>query len=157
MMSSMTTSKTAHDRTLVVILAVIAALVIVALVVVFSREEPKLLDGATPQGVVQRYSAALIAGDETGAQQYLTPAVRENCDRLESVYTDNLRVTLLTTTERADSADVKVSLVTSSDGGLFGPSEYETAETFGLVKIDGEWLIDTTPWQLTICSNGAGS
>ncbi|GAA3866240.1 hypothetical protein GCM10022381_07350 [Leifsonia kafniensis] len=153
----MTTSKTTHDRTLGVILAVIAGLVIVAVAVVLSRGEPKLLDAATPPGVVQRYSAALIDGDETAAQQYLTPAVREQCDRLDSVYTDNLRVALVSTTERADSADVKVSLITSSEGGLFGPSEYETAEKFSLAKIDGAWLIDTTPWQLTICSNAAGS
>ncbi len=157
MMSSMTSSKTTHDRSLAVILAVIAALVIVALAVVFSRGEPKLLDAATPQGVVQRYAAAVIAGDESGAQEYLTPAVREHCDRFESVYTDNLRVTLVSTSERASSADVKVSLVASSDGSLFGPSEYEIAEKFGLAKLDGAWLIDKTPWQLTICSLSAGS
>jgi len=157
MMSSMTASKTAHNRTLVVILAVIVGLVVVALVVVFSRGEPKLLDAATPQGVVQRYSAAVIAGDETGAQDYLTSAVREQCDRPESVYSDNLRVVLADTAERAASADVKVSLITSTGGSLFGPSEYESSAEFGLIKIDGAWLIERTPWELTICSNAGGS
>ncbi|MGO4105736.1 hypothetical protein AB4Y63_17465 [Leifsonia sp. YAF41] len=139
------------DRTLVVILSVIAALVIIALAVVFSRGTPQNLDAATPQGVVQRYAAAVIAGDESAAQQFLTPAVRATCDRFENVYTDDLRVVLVDTAERADSADVKVSLVTSYSGGLFGPSEYESADEFGLTKIGDEWLIEKTPWELTIC------
>lgn len=142
------------DRTLIVILAIIGVLVIVALVAVFSRGEPKLLDAATPAGVVQRYAAAVIDGDENAAIAYLTPELRAQCDRFENASTDNIRVTLGSTTERADSADVNVTVVTFYEGGgPFGPSENEIAENFNLQKIDGDWFISTTPWELTICSN----
>ena len=150
MMCSMNASPTRPDRTLIVILSVIVVLVIVALAVVFSRGEPKLLDESTPAGVVQRYSAAVISGDEDAAVEYLTPALQ--CDTYEPTYVENVRVTLGSTTERADSADVSVSIVTTyEDGGPFGPSENEVTENFNLEKVDGKWLISTTPWSLTIC------
>ncbi|HZK58575.1 MAG TPA: hypothetical protein VFC59_01710 [Cryobacterium sp.] len=144
------------DRTLIVILAIIGVLVVVALVAVFSRGEPRMLDAATPAGVVQRYAAAVIAGDETAAMAYLTPDLRAQCDRFENASTDNMRITLDSTTERADSADVNVTVVTFFEGGgPFGPTENEVAENFNLVKINGDWFISTTPWDLTICSNSA--
>lgn len=157
MMCTMNASESVRpDRTLLIILSAIGVLVIVALAVVFSRGEPKLLDESTPAGVVQRYSAAVIAGDESAAVEYLTPEAQEACDRFENASTDNVRVTLVSTTEREDSADVKVSLVTSYEGGgPFDSSEYETEEVFDLVKSDGKWLIDRTPWPLTVCTNTA--
>ena len=154
MMCSMNAAPGRPDRTLIVILSVIAVLVIVALAVVFSRGEPKLLDESTPAGVVQRYSAAVISGDEDAAVEYLTPAVREGCDRYEPTFVENARVTLGSTTERAESADVSVIIVTTyAEGGPFGPSESEVTENFNLEKVDGKWLISTTPWPLTICLN----
>ena len=96
------------DRTLLAILAAIALLVVVALIVVFTRGEPALVDGATPAGVVQRYSAAVIAGDEAAAAAYLTDAAKNRCNNVERMPGDNLRVTLVSTTERPASADVKV-------------------------------------------------
>jgi len=140
------------DRTLIVILAVIAALVIVALIVVFTRGEPELLDESAPEGVVQRYSAAVIDGDEAAAIEYLVPELGDPCERIGTGPVDGMRVTLVSTTERDDSADVDVLIVTSYEGGLFGSSEYEEPGVFDLVKDDGEWLIESTPWQLTICS-----
>lgn len=144
------------DRTLLVILSVIGVLVIVALAVVFSRGEPELLDESTPAGVVQRYSSAVIEGDESAALEYLTDEAQRDCEKFENASTDNVRVTLVSTTEREDSADVKVSIVTSYEGGgPFDSSEYETEEVFDLVKADGGWLIDRTPWPLTVCTNTA--
>jgi len=140
------------DRTLIVILAVIAALAIVALIVVFTRGEPEVLDESTPEGVVQRYSAAVIEGDEAAAIEYLVPELGDPCERIGTGPVDGMRVTLVSTTERDDSADVDVLIVTSYEGGLFGSSEYEEPGVFDLVKDDGEWLIESTPWQLTICS-----
>lgn len=154
MMCTMNAAPARPDRTLIVILSVIAVLVIVALAVVFTRGEPKLLDESTPAGVVQRYSAAVISGDEDAAVEYLAPALRVGCDTYVPTYVENVRVTLGSTTERADSADVNVFIVTTyQDGGPFGPSESEVAENFNLDKVDGKWLISTTPWPLTICMN----
>jgi hypothetical protein len=143
------------NRILVIILAIIAVLVVAALAVVFSRGEPALLDESTPQGVVQRYSAAVIDGDETVATAYLTETARTQCVDFQRALTDNLRVTLVSTTERASSADVRVLIVVSNGGGPFGNSEYETEDAFDLVKMDGKWLIGSAPWQLRVCANRA--
>lgn len=147
----MSEAATKPDRTLVVILSIIAALVVVALVVVFARGEPKLLDPATPQGVVQRYAAAVIAGDDSTAAAYLTPNALATCDGLERPATDNLRVALVSTTERAGSADVHVSLISSSESGPFGVSENESQDAFQLRLVNEEWLIDKAPYQLSVC------
>lgn len=136
-----------------IILAVVAVLAVAALAVVFSRGEPALLDESTPQGVVQRYAAAVIDGDETAAATYLTEAARTQCVDFERAPTENLRVTLVSTTERESSADVRVLIVVSNGGGPFGNSEYETQDVFDLVKTDGKWLVDSAPWQLRTCSN----
>ena len=154
MMWSMEEPARKPDRTLIVILAVIGALVIVALIVVFTRGEPEALDESTPEGVVQRYSAAVIDDDEAAAIDYLVPDLGDDCSRTQSGSIDGVRVTLVSTTDRGDSADVRVLIVTSYDGGLFGSSEYEEEGVFDLVRDDGGWLIESTPWQLMICDPG---
>lgn len=144
------------DRTLLAILSAIAVIVVVALIVVFTRGEPAPLDEATPAGVVQRYSAAVIAGDETAAAAYLTDAAKNRCStNMERMAGDNLRVTLVSTTERAVSADVKVLITVSEGGGPFGSAEYQIEDDFDLVKTGDKWLIDRAPWQLTACRNTA--
>ena len=155
MMCGMDAQPAKPDRTLLVILGVIVVLVIVALVVVFARSgEPTLLDEATPEGVVQRYSAAVIDGDEAAAEEYLVPELADSCRRIETGPVDGMRVTLVSTTERAETADVEVLIVTSYDGGMFGSSEYEEQGVFDLVKAEDGWLIESAPWPLTICDPG---
>lgn len=144
------------DRTLLVILAVIAGLVIVALVVVFSRGEPEQLDESTPEGVVQRYSAAVIDGDEAEATGYLVPEAAEDCIRLETAPVDRMRVTLVSTTERDDTADVDVLISWSYDDGPLGGSGIEERGVFDLVLADDGWRIERAPWPLTICDPGMG-
>jgi len=141
------------DRSLIVILGVIAALVIVALAVVFTRGEPAPLDADTPEGVVQLYAQAVLAGDEQTAADYLSKGRLDNCDRVDPGPLDNVRLTLVSSTVRENSADVRVSIVTATDNGPFGASEYENEDNFDLVKTNGRWLIDRAPWQLTICPN----
>lgn len=144
------------DRTLLAILAAIAVLVIVALIVVFTRGEPAPLDAATPAGVVQRYSAAVIAGDETAATAYLTDAAKTRCSTdMPRSAADSLRVTLVSTTERPESADVRVLMTVSEGGGPFGSAEYQMEDSFDLVRAGDKWLIDRAPWQLTVCQNTA--
>lgn len=139
------------DRTLLVILGVIAALVIVALVVVLTRGDPEPLDESSPEGVVQRYSAAVIDGDEEAAKAYLVPELADDCRRIETSPAGSMRVTLIDTEEREDSADVRVRIVTTYGGGMFGSDEYEEEGVFDLVREGDGWLIERTPWPLTIC------
>ncbi|MBC7441795.1 MAG: hypothetical protein H7311_04620 [Ramlibacter sp.] len=149
----MSTANGKPDRTLIILLSVIAVLVMVALVVVFTRGEPEALDPGTPEGVVQGYATAVIEGDEQAAGEYLTEDAFAGCDTFDRGPTDGLRVTLVSTTERADSADVKVSIVTSSGNGPFGADEYESEGVFDLVKADQRWLIVDAPYELAICPN----
>ncbi|MFC9917016.1 hypothetical protein [Agromyces binzhouensis] len=139
------------DRTLVVILAVLGVLVIVALVAVLTRGEPEQLDADTPEGVVQQYSAAVIDGDEAAAMDHLVPELAEDCTRMPSAEPAGIRVTLVDTTVRDDTADVDVLIVTTYGDGPFGASEYEERGVFDLVRVGGEWRIESAPWPLTIC------
>lgn len=148
----MNTSARKPDRTLIVILSIIGALVIVSLIVVLSRGEPALRDAASPEGVVQRYAAAVIAGDDAAARSYVAADSLKPCNEFGRGDAGDVRVTLVSTTEREDSADVRVAIITSYDGGLFGPSEYEEEAVFDLVRVDGDWMIDTAPWQFTVCA-----
>jgi hypothetical protein len=142
----MTESAKKPDRALIGVLSIIGVLIIVSLAVVFSRGAAPLRDEATPEGIVQRYSAAVLAGDERAAAAYLTEGATDACDEFFEPSTARMRVTLVSTTERVESADVTVSITTSYDGGLFGGSEYTEDATFDLVSVNGDWLIESTPW-----------
>ncbi|WP_434994439.1 hypothetical protein [Arthrobacter sp. Ld5] len=140
------------DRLLLVIVAGIAVLVIVAVAVVFTRGEPDALDGSTPAGVVQRYSTAVLDGDTAAATAYLTESARSECRAVLGDPPSPARVVLISTDEREDSALVRVSVVSSDQGGPFGPSEYEMEDRFSLQKMDGQWRIDQAPYQLLVCT-----
>lgn len=139
------------DRILIIILSVIAGLVVLALAAVFFSGRPEPLAEDTPAGVVERYAAAVLDGDEAGAARYLTESSERQCGPVDRTATDSLRVTLLSTTERPESADVHVVLSVSNGNGPFGNPEYETEAVFDLVKVNGRWLVKTAPWQLTVC------
>lgn len=149
---AMTEAARKPDRILLVLLGIIAALVVVALAVVFSRGEPEPLDEGSPAGVVQRYSTAVIDGDPATAETYLTDAARASCRGTFSGEPRPARVVLVSTTERDQTATVKVSIVHSSQGGPFGPSEYEMEDVFTLVKADGNWRISQAPYPLMACT-----
>jgi hypothetical protein len=139
------------------VLAIIAGLVAVALAVVFFRGQQDPLPEGTPAGVVQRYAAAVLDGDEAAAGRYSTDGrfgtsqPGAPCTRAERPAAGALRVTLVSTVERADTAEVHVVLVTSNGSGPFGNSEYESEAVFGLERVNGNWLVATAPWQFTIC------
>ena len=140
------------DRVLLALVGVVVVLVVVALAVVFTRGEPAALDEASPAGVVQRYSKALIDGDAATAASYLTENAKSRCRGAYVSEPAPARVVLVSTTERTDSATVRVSIVRSSQGGPFGPSEYEVEDAFSLLRVNGKWLIDQPPYPLVDCT-----
>jgi hypothetical protein len=145
------------DKPLLIVVAIIVVLVCLALIVVFTRGGEPLQDASTPEGVVQRYSSAVIAGDEQQALQYATDAAASECEIGGQAQTENIRITLVSTTERSDSADVRVLIISSYSSGPFGTSEFETEDVFDLVLLDGKWLVDRAPWQLMVCANRGDS
>ncbi|MFO7689426.1 MAG: hypothetical protein R6W83_02540 [Cryobacterium sp.] len=144
------------NRPVAALVSVLVLLIVLSVIVVLSQGPPERLDAATPEGVVQRYASAVIDGDEEQAMQYLVPELRESCEPWDMPSADSMRVTLLATTLRDTTADVRVALVTSSDaGGPFGAPEYRSEEEFDLVRVNGAWLIRSAPWPLTICRDQA--
>ncbi len=140
------------DRVLLALVGVVVLLVVVALAVVFTRGEPAPLDENSPAGVVQRYSKAVVDGDTATAQSYLTEGAKSRCRGTYTGEPSPARVVLISTTERTDSATVKVSIVRSAQGGPFGPSEYETQDAFSLLRVNGKWMIDQPPYPLLACT-----
>jgi hypothetical protein len=144
------------DRTLPILLSVLGLLIVVALAVVFLRPQAALRDAATPEGVVQRYSAAVIDGNEEAASGYLADTA-EPCAESYGRTEQNRRVALVSAREQGNTAEVEVSIVTFTAGGPFGSSEYESRDMFDLVRTNGTWLIERAPWELRACTGGTGS
>ena len=138
---------------LIALLAGVALVVVIALVAVFARGGPAEFDEDTPAGVVQRYSQAVIDGDTEAAKTYLVAELAESCTRAPAP-SDDYRMTLVEATEREETARVDVIIATVYGSGPLGTSEYESDESFALVKDGDSWLIEVAPWQLTICEEG---
>lgn len=135
---------------LIALLAGVGLVVVIALIAVFARGGPAEFPADTPEGVVQRYSQAVIDGDTATALTFLVPEVADSCTRVPA-RSEDYRLTLLETTEREDTARVDVLIATVYESGPLGTSEYEYEEAFDLVKDGDTWLIDAAPWELTIC------
>jgi hypothetical protein len=141
-------------KPLLVLLCVIAALVLVSVVVVLTPGAPKPLDASTPAGVVQGYVTAVIGGDEAAAARFLEPGADTRCKGFESVTPErNIRVALISTTQRETTADVAVSISYTNVGGPFSSPEYASEESFGLSRIGDKWLISNAPWPLLTCQD----
>jgi hypothetical protein len=152
----MDTSSAKPDRTLLGILAVIILLVVVAVVVVFTRGAPQLHDPGSPERAVQDYASAVIDGDIDAARELLAPSSNKDCMENGLAPTD-LRLTLVDTRERGDTATVTVLVATSYSGGPFGGSGYEYEEAFQLERSGDEWLISSAPWEFTVCPKADAS
>jgi hypothetical protein len=139
---------------LIVLLAAIALVVVIALIAVLARSAPPEYDRDTPEGIVQLYSQAVVDGDVQEALTYLVPDVADACERL-SPNADDTRVTLVSSDEADDTARVEVIVTEVYGSGLLGRDEYDSDERFELRRIEGDWLIETAPWQLAVCVEGA--
>jgi hypothetical protein len=149
----MTSQSASVRRPLAILAALVGVLVIVSLVVVFTRGEPELFDESTPEGIVQRYSAAVLKEDEDAALEYLAEETRVDCGTVAGTENANLRITLVGTEYHGQNdVDVTVSLSRGSSGPFDG-SGYEYEEAFSLTQVDGDWRIVTAPWELAFCRN----
>lgn len=136
---------------LISLIVVVVAVVVAAVLAVLLRGGPATFDPASPEGVVQRYTQALIDGDLDAAEQLRSPtAADEGCGFFPGEMQD-VRVTLVGTTADGDAAQVRVLITTIYGQDVFGSGEYRSEETFRLVGSGGEWLIEAAPWQFTPC------
>jgi hypothetical protein len=138
------------NRVLAIVLGVVAVVAVVTLVVATSRA-PRTYDRSTPQGVVQAYLEAVVAGDLTEAAGYLAPGGTCDIDDLDRTSVpDGVRVVMRDTETDGDRAQVAVDVVTTSDD-LFGGSEYTERHTFRLGKDGQDWRVQGVPWPMYDC------
>lgn len=150
MMTRMSDIDRRSRLTLAALIGGVVLVVVIALIAVFARGGAAPLDPATPEGVVQRYSQAVVDGDTQTALTYVVPEVADACVR-RFVSDEDARITVLETTERDDTAHVRVLIVTVYGTGPLGADEYEAESSFDLVKVDGDWLVEVAPWRLAVC------
>jgi hypothetical protein len=138
-------------RALVALIAAVGLVVVIALVAVLVRGgNPVTFGENTPEGVVQRYSQAVIDGDDNTALTYVVPDVASSCDHTGTG--EDVRITLLKTQVHDTDATVDVQVTTLTHGGLFGTEEFSNEDSFRLVKSGDSWLIASAPWQVAVCS-----
>lgn len=132
-------------------LIVIAALVLstVSALVSALREDVKL-SANTPEGVVQLYLTAIIAGKNDQAASYF--ASDSTCDAADidrAYVSDTLRVNLVSTSIDGSSAYVKIDANTGASGPF--DDGYTESHTYRLTQESGKWLIEGIPWPLWDC------
>lgn len=147
----MTTPSSRQNLPLLIALGAAALLVVISLIVILTRGAPVEMHPDSPEGFVQRYAQALIDDDRAAARELLTPGLAAECTDTDPGSGDGVRLILVRTDERENTATVHVEVSTPGGGGLFGPSDYVSRESFELERSDGVWGITRAPWQFTIC------
>lgn len=135
-----------RDRPLMIGAIVIGVVAVLAIVVVFIGGSTVTLDPGSPEGVVQRFTQALIDGDRATAGSLTTDS--RDCELGDDLYiTDgDIRVTLGDVRITGDAATVDVTVTRSSGDPLIDPYQSSDRARFELTKVDGEWRIDNSPW-----------
>lgn len=128
----------------------IALVVVIAVVIIVARGGPREYAADTPEGVVQRYSQAVIDRDFETALTYVVPEIADDCEK-DWFAAEDYRVALVRSTERASGTTVDVLITAVYGSGLLGPGESESEGSFLLVEEGGDWLIERAPWQLSLC------
>lgn len=146
----------AGSRTPLILLGSILLLVVVAIVVVLTRGTAAPADPRSPEGVVQSYVTAVLAGDTESASGLLTPEAVKEC-RANAMYdtgfdAGSLRVGLVASTISGATATVKVTISESIGDGPFGLGQSDYQDSFTLQKINDSWLISQSPWPLWACN-----
>lgn len=145
----------AGSRTPLILLGATVLLVVVALIVVFTRGAAAPVDPASPEGVVQSYVTAVLAGNEQEAAALLTTEAVKDCHVGDVFDRGDMRVTLLSTRFEGPGASVLVSITETRVSGPFGANENSYEDSFALVRRQDSWAIDTVPWPLLTCTDAA--
>jgi hypothetical protein len=144
------------NRVLAVFVGAVVVLAVVAGLVVANRTTPAL-DPHTPEGVVQEYLKAMIAGDYPAAAELLSPSSDCQVSDLAAAYAPgSARVVLDHTAVDGDHAVVTVDVTEDSGDGPFGPSGYSHTERITVQREGGEWKITGSPWLLSSCGSTKG-
>lgn len=136
---------------MIALVTVSVGLIIAALIVVSLRPTSPLREADTPAGVVQRYVLAFQSSDLPAAQKLVeNGSEKQACDPYYAAG-ETAQVSLVREATTEQTSTITVSMAYGSEGGLFFES-YESQDIFELEKINGTWLITTTPWQMGLCT-----
>ena len=125
--------------------------VLIVLAAVFSFVGDTELDPDTPEGVVQDYLRAVIAGDRPEARSYLAAELDGCGTRFPRYLVDEaFRIEWLDTTVDGETAWVTVSVARSAQG-IFDSYRPETYE-FRLTPEPAGWRITHQEWPWWECS-----
>lgn len=143
------------NRVLGVLVGAVVVLAVVAGVVAANRTTPTL-DRGRPEGVVQEYLQAVIAGDFHAAAGLLAPS--SGCDASDvaaAAIPESARIVLKHAAVDGDHAVVTVEVTEDSGGDPFG-SGFSHTERITLERDGGAWKITGSPWLLYPCDSTKG-
>ena len=125
-------------------------------VVLAGTQEDTVYDSGSPEAAVQDYAAALETGDMDAAWRLMSPRAQSLMERYEFRRAAHWEEDLPTRmwVDRRDDYDDRVVLALSIErtwDGLLGPDRDIQSLRLTLVRVDGEWYIDTPlvglyPW-----------
>jgi hypothetical protein len=144
------------NRVLSVFVGAVVLLAVVAGVVVAKRAAPEL-DSHTPEGVVQQYLQAVIAGDYQVAAGLISPSAGCDVSDVASAYDPgSARIVLDHTAVDGDHAIVTVDVTEGSGEGPFESTGYSHTERISVARGGGVWKITGSPWLLSPCGSTKG-
>lgn len=126
------------------VLPVVGSVAVVALVVIGLNRSPDQFDPASPEGTVQSYVAALVAGDFESAATFWA---EDDCLPASIEPTEgapDISATLVSVDENDAEATVVIGITNNASDPLNGIYEYQ--EWFTLVKDEGGWKIRQPSW-----------
>jgi hypothetical protein len=138
-------------RNVLIVAGIGLVVVIVVAALLSAGSDVTTLDPASPEGVVQGYLDATLAGDYATANTYLSAERQQQCADIvgyRNYVPENSRVVLREVTSSGDSATVKVE-VTEGGGGLGGGWTHE--EWYQLQREGDRWVITQAPWPYYEC------
>lgn len=99
---------------------------------------------------MQRYVAAVLAGDQQGASSYLAPSAAVGREPGIGADPANSSVEVQSATERGGSAEVRVLISTRDGSGPFSGG-YERSDAFSLIRSSQAGKIESGPWEFFPC------
>ncbi|HLR58713.1 MAG TPA: hypothetical protein VK098_11090 [Beutenbergiaceae bacterium] len=135
--------------------AVTAAVVgaAVGAAIVTSNQPDPHFDPGTPQGVVERYVAALVDGEPSTAVDLLDPRLGCDVEDVRAAYYPG-RTAVVYRHSSLEGGTTRVTVrITRVGEGVLDDVSHE--ETFELSRLDGEWHITGEPWPVYVCGEGA--
>jgi len=144
------------NRVLAAVVGVVVVLAVIAGVVGANRSAPTL-DPSTPQGVVQEYLKAVLAGDYPAAADLLSASSGCSLSDVSSAgVSESARIVLEDTVVTGDTAVVTVEVTEGADSGPFGDSGYTHTERITAERDGSTWTISGSPWLLYLCRTTKG-